>query len=451
MKGIKISLIVILSAIIIGLCGIMAYGISGRNVFRNDSPQDYRNVRLVLEKEVSLDGIDSISILYGMNDNDIYLYESDDDAVTVKEYSSSESDEKELSTIKVEENSLEVRGARRNHGNFGFHLFYFGGGSYNRHYTEVYLPASYHGELLLETSSGCIASEFNIESGKDCSISSSSGDIDFLSVTADNVSVDTSSGYVTMENIDTSVNDSVGVVSIKTSSGDVNVKGITGETQIESSSGYLSVGTIEGDVQLKTSSGDMVVNELTGGIKTESSSGNVFIETLTGSAQLKTSSGDISIQYIDGNIQAMSTSGYVRVSEGSGDRTISTSSGDITVGGTEGGFQINTQSGDAQITINKGGGSIETTSGDVQLGLEELTGTLNVSSSSGYVSITLSAGNEFEFTAETSSGDIKTFFDDGLDFSSRRNYAHGTYGANAQENRIEIRTTSGDVSISKVD
>ena len=448
MKGIRIGLIVVLSVMTVGLCGVLVCGITGRNIFWNPGRQNYKEVQLVLEKEISLDGIDSISIMYGMNSNDIYFYESENSALTIKEYSSSEMNDNELSTIKVNGSSLEVKGVRRNYSD-GFRLFWFNGYSYNRHYTEVYLPGSYHGEIMLETSSGDIISDFDLELEKEVSITSTSGDISFPSVAASNAEINTSSGNVRMDNIDTNVNGSVGEIHIRTSSGDVDLKELTGETDIESSSGYLTVRSITGNTQLKTSSGDINIKEITGETKVESSSGYQVIETLTGNAQFNTTSGDVSIQRMNGGTRIETTSGIVRILEGSGDRSLATSSGDIIVKGTEGNFQISTQSGNAQINMQKGAGSIDTSSGDIQLGLEELVGTLDIDSSSGYVDIKLSTENEFEFEADTSSGDIETFFDRDLNFSSRGHHAQGIYGANTQGNRIEIRTTSGDVRISK--
>ena len=448
MKGVRIGLIVVLAVITVSLCGILIYGMAGGNVFGSPDHHSHEDVQLVLEKEISLDGIDSISIMYGMNNNDIYFFESENNAVTIKEYSGSEMDEKELSTIKVNGSCLEVKGARRSYSS-GFHLFYFGSYSYGRHYTEVYLPASYHGEILLETASGDITSDFDFRLEMDFSVTSTSGDVNFSSVTAANAVINTSSGYIEMGNIDTNVNGSVGEIRIKTASGDVNLEELTGETEIESSSGCLTVRLITGNAQLKTSSGNMNIQEIAGGTKTESSSGDQTIMTLTGDAQLRTTSGDVKVLYAEGDIQATATSGYVRIQEGYGNRAVSTSSGNITVEGTAGDFQVNTQSGDVQIIMAKGEGGIETASGDVNLVLEELAGTLNINSSSGYVNIKLSEENEFEFEADTSSGDIMTFFDSDLTFSSRNNHAQGTYGANIQGNRVEIQTTSGDVRISK--
>lgn len=441
-----------MSLLTAGLCGILLYGMAGgaHNRFGGPGRPNYVDMQIVFEEEVPLDGIDSISVLYSMNSNDIYLYESEGDAVLVREYSSTEPGENELTTVRVNGGSLEVRGVRRNDVNSGFYLFYNGG--YYTHYTEVYIPASYRGGLLLETSSGDIVSNRNIASEKDFSAASSSGDVRLLSVAAANVSVTTSSGNVKMEDIaayaDGSEGEvSAGEISIRTSSGDVNLRALTGETRLESSSGNLTVGAISGNAQLKTTSGDMNLKELAGETMIESSSGYLTVETISGNAKIKTISGDVTVQCIDGNIQTVTSSGYVRILEGSGSRSISTNSGDIIVEGTEGSFQVDSQSGDARITMQKADGSIETISGDVRLELEELAGVLSINSSSGYINMKLSDENEFEFEANTSSGDIVTFFDSELHISSDKDYAQGVHGTNTQGNRVEIKTVSGDVRI----
>lgn len=485
MKNLKIGLIAILSALIISLLVILAYGMAGRNLFGMGSRQDYGKVQLVLEEEIPLGGIDCISVLYGLNSNDIYLLESENDALTIREYSSHEMNAEELSTIKTEGNSLTVRGRARGYESTGFHLFNLGGAFYDRHYTEIYLPQSWQGELLLETASGNIASEMELYLEKDFSVVSTSGDVVFPSVTAQNISVYASSGNIRMEDLDTNVNDSVGNIDINTtsgdvnlniltgktvigstsgnltvgtilgnaqlgtSSGDVNVGEITGETEADSTSGNLTIGTILGNAQLDTTSGDMNIGEITGETKADSASGNLTIKVLIGNLQVRTTSGDVNIQHIDGDVQANTVSGNASILEGSGDRSVTTSSGDVIVEGMEGAFLAHTQSGSVGIVAEKGTGSIETVSGDIRLELQELAGALSASSSSGFVSITLGVENEFDFTAETVSGDIVTFFDGDLTFSSKRNQAQGTYGGNGQGNRMEIQTSSGDVRISK--
>lgn len=445
MRRVKIGLIILLCVITVGLCGILAYAISGANVFRGHEYRNYNNVHLVLEEEIPLAGIDCISVFNGMNSNDIYLFENREDTVIVKEYSSCEPDENELPLIKTEGNALEIQGTERIYSGFGFWGFPYG---YERHYTEIWLPASYHGEIVLETVSGEIVSDLDMDLNKDFTAVSTSGDIKLPSLTADNVSVTTSSGSLITGNIITNADGSSGEIRIKTTSGDVNLEELIGNSDIGSISGELTVEMILGNAQLGTTSGDMNVREIQGETSAESSSGNIVVMLITGDSLIKTVSGDIKVQQTDGDLQAMTSSGCVQILGGSGDRIVSTASGDIVAEGTEGAFQAETQSGDVRIIFEKGEGNIQTTSGEIQLGLEKLSGDLSINSASGNVNISLPEDNGFVFAADTNSGNIKTFFDNELSFTSREDHAQGVHGSDTPENQIKIKTISGDIKIS---
>ena len=387
MRNLKIGLLVALCILLVFLCGIFAYGITGHNIYRafrgGSKDRDYVGMHLVLEKEVPIDGIDSISISYGKNSNDIYLYEGQGDVLTIKEYNEADLNENELSTVAVNGSKLEVKGKRRSSRRIGVGFFRFG---YGGGYTEVWLPASYKGELALATSSGDITSEMDLVLERDLSAASTSGEITMPDVTAGNVS-------------------------LASTSGDITVKQLTGEPNIASTSGYVNV------------------------------------ETITGNAQIATTSGDITVQHIDGNAVFNSTSGNAKIMEGGGGRSVSTSSGDVTIDGADGSWQIYTTSGEVRVKGQNDNGSIETTSGDVSLEVVELSGTLDINTSSGSVNMKLLQDSAFDFSADTASGNIDTFFDDDLKFSKRGNSAQGTHGQNPQGNSIRIGTTSGDVRI----
>lgn len=415
MRKLKIGMLVLLCLVTAGLCGIFAYGMTGHSIYVTgynsmSYGSGYDNVQLVLEKEVPLDKIDSISVLYNMNNNDIFLYESDNDSLTIEEYSEIELSENEISAVRVKGSSVEIEGKRRNTRSNSVRIGMFGIRSAVC-YTKVGLPSSYKGELVLTTSSGDISSQTGITLEKDFRAATSSGDVSFPAITAANVSLGCSSGDVRVETVDTSVNDASGEICISTTSGDINVKQLTGETEIASSSG------------------------------------TVRVETISGNAQFASTSGDISVQCIDGAAAIGTSSGGVRLYGGSGDRTITTSSGDVLLEGVDGTWDIGTSSGEAWVKAQKGSGYIRTTSGDIRLELKELTGELKLDSSSGDAKVTLSAKDAFDFSANTTSGDINTFFDEKLSFSKRGNNARGTYGDNAQGNRIQIETTSGDVRV----
>lgn len=439
MRKLKITALVLLCIITAGLCGIFAYGMTGHDIYRigdggrwNDDgfADAYGSPQLVLEKEVSLDGIDSISIQYNMNSNDIYLYESENENVTIKEYSELDLAEDMLSTVTVKGSSLEVRGKKRNGRSYQIRVGMFGIRTAVC-YTEIGLPSSYKGKLALSTVSGDISSQMDIVLDKDFTASTSSGDVNVPLITAENVTVECTSGNVKIETICADSGSSVGEIHITTSSGDIDGK------------------QFSGDVRLKSTSGDIEVNQLMGDADIESSSGYVEAEAISGETQIATTSGNIKIRQIDGTAMLRTSSGDVAVYEGSGGRTAKTTSGDVTLNGLEGVWDIETSSGGVELDAAKGSGRIATTSGDIRLEIGDITGNLDIQSSSGYAEIKMSPNNAFDFKASTSSGDIDTFFDDSLSFSKKGNEAHGTYGENSGNRDVGIRTTSGDIRITK--
>ncbi|MDE7477223.1 MAG: DUF4097 domain-containing protein, partial [Lachnospiraceae bacterium] len=301
MRKLKIVTLVMLCILTAGLCGIFAYGMTGHNIYvgsyeYRDYNHGYGSQQLVFEKEVPLDGIDSISVLYDMNGNDIYIYESEGSFLTVKEYNELELTGNEVSTVKVTGSNLEIKGKKRNRRN------YVGFGFFNVHsaygYTEIGLPSAYKGELTFTSSSGDIVSQMDIALEKDFKAASSSGSISIPHMNAQNASLSCSSGDVRVETISTDRNGSMGEINIATSSGNISVKQLAGKITIGSSSG------------------DINVNELTGETDIKSSSGYVKSDAISGNTQISTSSGDIMVQQIEGDATVEASSGYVRIYKG---------------------------------------------------------------------------------------------------------------------------------------
>lgn len=432
MRKIKIAALVLLCIVTAGLCGIFAYGMTGHNIYRMgfDHGNAYRSggsMYLVLDEEVSLDGIDNISIQYDRNSNDIYIYENEGNFLTVKEYNMLELAKDEVSTIRTMDGSLEVIGKKRS-SRIGGYFFSVGptGG-----YVEIGLPSAYTGMLSLSSSSGDIKAYMDIMLEKDFKAQTSSGDISILNVKAATASINSSSGSVKIETASTDSGQSKGDLTIKTISGDIYSEQLTG------------------NIVVGSSSGDITVKQLTGETDISSSSGFVKSETITGNTQITTISGDIAVACIDGSAKAETSSGEVRIGAGAGGRTVKTSSGDILLEDVDSAWHVEAISGTVWIKASKGNGEIETTSGDITLEIGELTGDLNINSSSGFAKVSLSPDNAFDFAAKTSSGDIDTFFDGDLSFSKKGNSAQGTYGDGNIIQRIQIETISGDVRVLK--
>ena len=429
MKRLRIGLLVALCILTAALCGIFVYGMTGHNIYRGIKNREYTGIQLVLEKEISGDEIDSILISNKVCSNDIYIYESETDTITVKEYSEFKLTEDEISTVKVNNGRLEVAGKRKNQIGYYRGPVSFAGGKF---YTELWLPESYHGEISLEAVSGDIIAEPAINLAKDFKAQSISGDISLPVLTAKNISISSTSGYIKTETIHADDNGSNGAVRIATTSGDINLKQVTGELNLRTTSGYTTMETLSGDGQFSTTSGD------------------ITIQHMGGSAVISTTSGDTTIQYMDGSAAITTTSGNISIHEGNGDRNVTSTSGDVFAEEFDGNFDISATSGDVIIKARSGAGAIETISGDIQLELEELKNKLTINSNSGHVDIRLSEKNAFEFEASTTSGDINTFFDNHLNYSKKGNQAQGTYGSNVQGGLIDIETTSGDIQITQL-
>lgn len=362
MKSTKIALIAILSVIILGLCVLLGYGLSGRfSRFGAENAGWGGSYRLVQEQEFPVEGISSIQIAYTKSGNDVAVYEAEGNSVIVREYANYEAADRELAEMKLQSGKLTVKGPRRN-------TFI----NINRHiYTEIYLPEGWSGELKIGTVSGDISISADLSLEGELNLASTSGDID----------------------------------------------------------------TYNQNIKAKK-------------INAASTSGGIRLSVLeTEEVNVSTTSGDIWIEKADAPVSCASTSGEITIRGGAGERMMSSTSGDIRVDGLSGRISVSTTSGETNIRGERGCGNIGSTSGEVFFSLAELSGDISINTSSGEVTLELPKEASLEFKADTSSGEIDTFFDEFLSFSKKGNHATGTVGSG--ERKIDIDTTSGDVRVTE--
>lgn len=126
------------------------------------------------------------------------------------------------------------------------------------------------------------------------------------------VQVTDSSGDVTA--------DGVRLQSIHDSSGDILVRNVRGDFEIDDSSGEVRVEQAQGKVRITDSSGDIVVQGAAGVHVVVDGSGDIEIGRVAGDVRIeRDSSGDISIAGVTGNVEVLADgSGDVRVSDARG-------------------------------------------------------------------------------------------------------------------------------------
>lgn len=111
-----------------------------------------------------------------------------------------------------------------------------------------------------------------------------------------------------------------------------------------------------GKVSAKTASGDIRIGDVDGKLEVKTASGDVTLARVgSDNASLVTVSGDVEIGTAEGRLTLRTVSGDVEVGVARGPVTISTTSGDIDLRSLEGGeLRIQSVSGDARVGIGRG-------------------------------------------------------------------------------------------------
>lgn len=237
---------------------------------------------------------------------------------------------------------------------------------------------------------------------------------------------------------------------INTSSGDINVKMslVCSEFTINTSSGYVYLeGVNAKDISINTQSGDITSSDILSCTKFDAStsSGYLYLGKLTAeSGQIHTSSGDVNVDVLSGVDEINTSSGYVKIKELQNDADIQTQSGDITVKSMKGRLRASASSGYVYADDIEGSAQIRTSSGDANLSFIKLDGDLDIETSSGYVKCVMPKDAQFEFSADTNSGEISAYFEDQITYNKKGNTASGTVGQSGA-GTVTVSTSSGDI------
>ena len=157
-----------------------------------------------------------------------------------------------------------------------------------------------------------------------------------------------------------------------------------------STSGDVEISSIEGDTKIKGTSGDVRVREIGGSCKIELTSGDVEIKDIEGETRVGLSSGSA---FVDGSGDGLilhATSGDVQAFNIGGDAEVKLVSGDLLIDGCRGDLMSVSSSGDIVI--------------------KEIGGSADVNASSGSIEIFLMVDDEKKYNLNTCSGDVDVFY-----------------------------------------
>lgn len=178
-------------------------------------------------------------------------------------------------------------------------------------------------------------------------------------------------------------------------------------------------------VGIRTGSGNLEVRGITGGVRVETGSGNVTATGIGGGVDLHTGSGRIELQ---------DAIGTVAVETGSGTLTLRGIEGDLDAHTGSGGIRVEGASG--QVRVDTGSGSLE------YRGMPA--GECRFETGTGSVVLYLPAELDARVDLQTSSGGVDVQFP--VEGESTRRQVQGVIGS-GEEASIRVRTGSGNIDV----
>jgi DUF4097 and DUF4098 domain-containing protein YvlB len=278
-------------------------------------------------------------------------------------------------------------------------------------------------------------------------------------------------------------------VAARTTSGDITLRGISGDASISSTSGNISAERMGGILTVSSTSGDLRISDVAARVSAHATSGNLTALDLHDDISAIATSGDIRIEKVRGRASAQANSGKVWVREVGGDAnlqcisdtvsaenikgrlTVSAVSADVSVRNVQEGVRVNSVSGTIIITNTKGLIEARTTSGDIgvrevesrDVQLNTHSGTISYDGSifdngrytfesfSGAVLVLIPTNASFTVTASTFNGSIETDFPltipPGTTQTNRPKRLQGTHGTG--EAQIKANGFSADIKLKK--
>ncbi|MDR2160136.1 MAG: DUF4097 domain-containing protein [Treponema sp.] len=284
---------------------------------------------LVNTQNISLEGVENLSVSYGSGD--VIIRKSDSEELVIREYLERDRPRYYVD-VAGSGDTVQIRRGRRP-------LLPW----LRQARAEIYLPPSFRGNLRIVNSSGKFRAETDI---LDCKT----------------IDISVSSGSVLLRRI------SAGIVSIRVSSGDLDIGGVGGGSFVSVSSGKLRIGELSGpEHRLKTSSGRTRIGLLQGSSNIETSSGSITIERALGRMEARASSGSITVEDFSGEGSFEMSSGRINldIRELAGDLRFNLSSGaaKLNLPG-ELSFHLDAVTRSGKVLVNEGGAEVLQIPGD---------------------------------------------------------------------------------------
>jgi hypothetical protein len=230
---------------------------------------------LVNTQTVSLAEAEGLSISYGADA--VILRESDGDALVIREYMEINKP-RYYAQISRSGSTVHIKRGRRPW------LIWL-----RKARAEIYLPRSFRGDLRLVNSGGDLSAETDLLNYKTIDINVGSGSVHLNRLSGETLSVRVSSGNLDVAGI-------AGSFFVSVSSGKLQIGDLTGpEHRIKVSSGQTRIGAMQGSAHIVINSGNIIIEKALGRMEADISSGTVSVGNFSGEGSFKINSGTLTL------------------------------------------------------------------------------------------------------------------------------------------------------------
>lgn len=269
-------------------------------------------------------------------------------------------------------------------------------------------------------------------------LSSTGGDVDFRNDISGNININTSAGDITMANVS-------GSLSLNTQGGDIRLRDISGDLDVNTQGGDIRIGKITGkSARVNTQGGDISITSIGSDARVKTYGGEIRIGDIDGSADVTTYGGDVELGNVGGSVKMETYGGNLSLQSAKGEVEASTYAGDINLKNVKGSVRAKTNAGNITAELfptGKNKSSLKTSNGEVTLYLPE-NAKANIEASIQVRGWWKEMKDEFYIKSDFSGGANK--------FDDNEKEITASYTLNGGGERITISTFNSNIKIRKI-
>ncbi len=166
----------------------------------------------------------------------------------------------------------------------------------------------------------------------------------------------------------------------------------TASSILKTSHGNIDLTGLEGDENLETSHGDITISKITGKLVGQTSHGNVSVTDCKNDIDVSTDHGDITGRNSEGTIKLITSHGNIDLRDLKGKVRAGTQHGDVSGNNIEGELVASTSHGNVSLEGMSSSVNASTDHGDISLSAVNITGEILMRNDNGDISLALPKG-----------------------------------------------------------